>query len=485
MDLTPGSTVCDSRSLSAEAAEYEAQASVAETELRQLDARMKALKEKAEQARLAKQQTEAAREQAFQAERQDRQAAVQESINGHILEGLRRKITDEVDSDLLMGMLERLAARQTAEENEVTWFHRLFMEELTGNDQEFLRDLASRLLRGPEPVAASEKQGPRSQGLSTAPKYHDLATKSSGSTTPAKILAQSPLRHLPISPKTSYNRNESPELGTGENAASSGLFGGDIPESLAPEGGGVAETNFSKGEEIIENIRATNEQDAKEETVFETDNEERDVAGNVDIVPNTITQDVVDLSSDDVAPVPKYDFTMDDQAADTNAGSNEPEQAGDYIAGVEYNTIEQEDVTNASELERSFEAFEWANTLAPVNRRQSTASTDSAFAAPQIPQSATKTLKRAVAGAQKATPISEKPSSKRKRRELEATDSTAASVSTVSIIVRTPANKKAKATDASESTETPSKKGKGNVKEDGSSMLSIPFVSSYTNHDNL
>jgi hypothetical protein len=502
MDPTPGSVARDSRSLSVEAAQYDAQAHDAEAELRQLEAKVKVIRDKAEQARLAKKETEAAREKAFQAERQERQAAVRNSINDHVLEGLRRFLDNEQKDDV-KAAVKRLAVGRATVMTDMVKFHNIVLEELTGHldDYEFWRSLASRVLEEPELVIVTEKkQGTQSRGFTPAPKYHNLI-RSPMSPTPAQNPPRSPTsQYLLTSPKTSsYVQKESLELGSEENVTVNELVESALPEFMKPADSSVAETNFTIGEDILENIGATNEKDAKENITFEV-HKEHEVGGIEKTVANTEYRDVVDLSDDDTAPVSQYGFVMDEQVVDANAESTELEQAGDFEAGVEYNTIEQEDATAFGDdvpksEPRDFadtdsttkskhkslypDKFAWVNVLhtATTDRRQSTASNDSGFAVPLPPQPTVTPLKKAVTGAQKATPVSKKSSGKRKRQGSEVNEST------VSVVVA-PANKKGKtkATEADESAETPSKKGKGKAKVDGSGIiLFAPFLFSYAN----
>jgi hypothetical protein len=515
MDLTPGSTARDSRSLSVEAAQYDAQAHDAEAELRQLEAKVKAIRDEAEQARLAKKETEAAREKAFQAERQERQVAVRNSINDHVLEGLRRFLDNEQKEDA-KATVKRLAVGRTTVLTDMVKFHSIILEELTGSldDSEFWRSLASRVLEKPELVVITEKkQGARSHGVTPGPKYDNL-TQSPMSPKPAQNPPRSPTsQHLLTSPKTSlYVRKESPELGSEENVKVNGLVESALPEFMTLTDSSVADANFTIGEDILENIGATNEEDAKQNMTSEV-HEEHEVAGIEKTVTDTESRDVVDLNGDDTAPVPEYDFVMDEQAVDANAESNELEQAGNFMAGVEYNTIEQKNATafgdgviksepldfadtdstaKSKHKDLDPDNFAWANVppTATTDRRQNTASNDSGFAVPLTPRptatsqpavmplSVATPHKKAVTSGQKATPVSKKPSVKRKRQGSEVNESS------VSVVV-TPANKKGKtkATEVDASAETPSKKGKGKAKDDGSGMiLFAPSLSSYAHH---
>lgn len=450
MNLTPGSATHDSRSLSVEAAQYDAQAIDAEAEVRQLEARVKAMRAKAEKARLQKQQTEAAREDAFQKEREERQTAVRESITDHHLEGIRKAINH--DQHLINDLKKVAAGNIETGSNATAFVSAMVLRELVGCDDSFLTETARKVLANPDPVdATAQSELQQSQDYGPLPKHMispKLAPKSPTPTTSPYRLPRSFQAPLALPRPSPYGRDKSPELGNEDGEVTGTLIDQDNHDFDAREPGLVAVEVGS----VVETTLTTDEDDYE----IQGSNEEKKAPG-----------EIIDLDEqNDAAP------------SWTNDESNLAEQSLDTTSGIEYSTeqdeviaanahsaiLKQEPPASINELAslakhkrqstgtiNSYETDSVSASSASFHRPSTTTHEDeSTFDDPRTTQPSTPIPQKSLVGLDaqvKASPASKITSGKRKRQESEA-----ASVGRSGEITTTPASKKGKTKPKDENT---------------------------------
>jgi hypothetical protein len=453
----------DSRALSREAAQYNAQEIEAEAELRQLEASLKAMRAKADEARFQKQKSEAAREEAFQKERGERQAAVRESITDHHVEAMKKAIKHE-DQHLIDCLKVVAAGDMETNPDATTFVGAMVLRELVGHDDEFLTEIAVKVLADPMFITTNGVQ--QSQGYNTHPKHHfspNLASAPPSPTKPHNIDPHSP-QIPPISPRLStYGRDESPQLGTEGN----GVAGG--PRDSHEDGLSLTEV---AGGEAVETPKPSEEQEAAEDN---NDDFDEDTSGQQEFPADTSLVNTGLHNGNDVATTWVHDYAI------------EAEKGSGKMADIEYST-KQDDATEADdrpevlnqepsafitqlasyaklkrhsiESDNSYESDTASATIAGVYvaipRKEKEGDLDSNRL--QTPQLATPILKKSHAGLRaqgKVTPCSKRSSGKRKHLESEVSTSGAG--------------------DTNEMTTTPTKKAKTKAKDESSGKLDLPL----------
>ena len=452
----------DSRALSREAAQYNAQEMEAEAELRQLEASLKAMRAKADEARFQKQKSEAAREEAFQKEREERQAAVRESITDHHVEAMRKAIKHE-DQHLIDCLKVVAAGDMETNPNATTFVGAMVLRELVGHDDEFLMEIAVKVLADPMFITTNGVQ--QSQGTDAPPKHQFCPNLASAPPSPTKPRYIDP--HSPQIPRIStrlstYGGDESPQLG---------VAGG--PRDSHEDDLFLIEV---AGGEAVEKPKPSEEQEAAEDNSGDFD---EDTSGQQEFPADTSLVNTGLHNGNDVATTWVHEYAV------------EAEKGSGTMADIEYST-KQDDATEADDrpevLDQEPSAFitELASHAklkrhsieSDYSHESDTASTTIAgvyVAIPkkekegvldstrlQTPQLATPT-KKSHAGllAQgKITPTSKRSSGKRKRLESEVSTSGAG--------------------DNNEMTTTPTKKAKTKAKDESSGKLDLPLPATTT-----
>ena len=477
MDSTPGAAARrDSRSLSVEAAQYDAEASYAEAEIRQLEEKMKAARAKANQARLQKQQAEAAGEDAFKQEREERQAIVRKNITDHHIQGMRKAIKLDHTQHFINDLKKVVAGDVESAPNATTFVGAMVLRELVGHDDQFLAEIAGKVLADPVVITTNGLQ--QSQGYDVRPK-HQISPKFAP-TSPSPT-TKSP-RLLPKSPQLSFT---SPGLT---------LHGEDKFFALGNDGiGATGSLQGNHGVDAGENSLVTIEAAVKiPETLIGSEEQGEAEVGaidvNVDVDENVSSQQVFLAEG-------ALEVVVLDKENDTATGYFDDEyspvgESFDTMAGVEY-SAEQDEVpaSNAhtaifkQEPSATLDSSNAINAIAALARlkRQSTETANShdldgvsstlavfrravpitqeeepTISHPQTPQPATPNPKKRLAGLdvqRKAATAGRKPSGKRKRQDSE-----------VSIPV---------AGESGEITTTPAKKGKTKAKDENAGKLAF------------
>jgi hypothetical protein len=251
MDITPGTVLRDSRSLSVETAQYGAVEISAEAEFLQLEAAMKAARAKADQARLQKQRTAAAREDAFQAERELRQAAVRDSVTEHHYEGMRKAVKLDKSGHLFIDLKRVAAGEFEAAPNAAIFVGAMVLRELAGNGNDFLMKLAGNVLADPVEITAAS-------GLQISQRY-DSPKQVPNSPSPAGkarlLVPKSPEVPTSTSPGFSFrNADESMGLEIG-SIETGGLLGSqthDYDVDAGKTGQFAVETTADTPETFVE-----------------------------------------------------------------------------------------------------------------------------------------------------------------------------------------------------------------------------------------
>jgi hypothetical protein len=481
MDSTPDAAACrDSRSLSVEAAQYDAEAGYAEAQIRQLEEKMMTALAKANQARLQKQQAEAAEEDAFQQEREERQAIVRKNITDHHIQGMRKAIKLDHTQHLINDLKKVAAGDFKFAPNATTFVGAMVLRELVGHDDRFLAEIAGKVLANPVVIPGNGLQ--HSQGHDVRPKHQispKLAPTSPSPTT------KSP-RLLPKTPQLSFT--------------SPGLTLHEEDKFFALGNDGIGATGSLQGnheDDAGENSLLTTEAavETPETLIGSKEQGEAEVGAidvDVDVDEKTSTQQVVLVEGAlKVVVLDKENDTATEYFDDENSPVGE---SFDTMAGIEYSAEHDEvPASNADaavfkqEPSAPLVSSNAINAIAALARlkRQSTETASSrdseivpsplavfrravpitqevepTISHPQIPQPATPKPTKKLAGLdvqRKAANAGRKPSGKRKRNDSE---------------VSIPA-----ARESGEITRTPAKKSKTKAKDENAGELA--FVTNF------
>lgn len=469
MDSTPGAAArCDSRSLSEEAAQYDAEASYAEAEIRQLEEKMEAARAKANKARLQKQHAEAAGEDAFQQEREERQAIVRKNITDHHIQGMRKAIKLDRTQHLINDLKKVAAGDNESAPNAIIFVGAMVLRELVGHDDQFLAEIAGNVLADPVAITTNGLQQSQRYGVRSK-----LEISPSPTTTSPRLLPKSAQLSLTSLGLPLHGEDKIFALGN-DGTGTTGSLQGDHEVDAGENSLHTIEAAIETSETLI----GIEEQGEAEVGAIDVDVDEK--TGSQQVVLAEGAVEAVDLDKENGTATGYF-----------NDESSPAEESFDTMAGVKY-SVEQDEVPASNARSAVFKREPSANLDGPSNtinaiaalarmKRQSTESAnfhdleivssplavfhragsttqeeEPTLSHPQTPQPATPNPKKKLAGLdvqRKAAAASRKASGKRKRLDSE---------------VPTPA-----AGESSETTTTPAKKGKTKVRDENAGKLAF------------